>query len=94
MRSRSRPQRRKLFESFGIIPSLQYTAPEDLDEDEDALHNGNDEDSDEVLNIPSLMMATRVSMVSSICLCQEVNFAVVETIARTISCGQRISGDF
>jgi hypothetical protein len=61
MRSRSRPRRRRLFESFGVIPSLQTATAEDLEDEEEILQNGNDEDSDEVLNLPSLLMATKVS---------------------------------
>lgn len=62
-RSRSRPRRRRLFESFGIIPSLQNRSQEDMEDEEKALYNEQDEeDSDEVLNIPSLIMARRVSI--------------------------------
>lgn len=58
----SRPRRRRLFESFGVIPALQSKTNGDLEEEEEFLHLGQDEDSDEVLNIPSLLLARRVSL--------------------------------
>lgn len=54
---RHRRRRRRLFESFGVIPSLQmrYRSHE-LEAEDDAL----EEDSDPVLNIPSLLLGRRV----------------------------------
>ena len=56
---KERQHRRRLFESFGVIPSLQVRTSREVGPEE-ALDDEMEEDSDEVLNIPSLLMTRRV----------------------------------
>ena len=56
---KERQHRRRLFESFGVIPSLQVRSAREVGAEE-ALDDEMEEDSDEVLNIPSLLMTRRV----------------------------------
>lgn len=64
IRERKRQRRRRLFDSFGVIPSLQMQ-PHDGHRGETAAAEYED-DSDEVLNIPSLLMARRVGPLGSL----------------------------
>ena len=57
--SQRKPRRRRMFESFGVVPAIApSSAKHDPEED---LSYDHDSDSDEILNIPSLLVRGRVS---------------------------------
>lgn len=86
---KQRNQRRRLFESFGVIPSLQARkAPESGYEE--AIEDDQEEDSDEVLNMPSLLMAQRVSLAGKALYSNTANCA---SSAATLTWSYRLCGD-